>query len=102
MKGGYKISICGLSVFLLIFYSCQTNTSENISDPATQSELQLFSLLNADATGLEFINIIIEDGVINFIDYDYMYNGSGVAIGDLNNDGLPEVYFAGNMTPNQL
>ena len=52
----------------------------------------LFSLLPPKETGINFINGIDEDSAANVLAYEYFYNGGGVAIGDINNDG--EVDFA--------
>lgn len=62
----------------------------------------LFTQLDATNTGIGFENTITEDNNINFYRYQYMYNGGGVAIGDLDNDGLADVYFTGNMVGDKL
>ena len=51
----------------------------------------LFTSLPAKETGIEFNNIITETGSGNVLAYEYFYNGAGVAVGDINNDGLPKV-----------
>ena len=63
----------------------------------------LFSLLSATETGVNFANELPEDDPnFNIIQYLYYYNGGGVAVGDLNNDGLPDLYFTSNRAKNQL
>jgi len=62
----------------------------------------LFSLHTSDKTGITFSNPIIENEQINILTYEYFHNGGGVAIGDVNNDGLSDIYFTGNLAPNQL
>lgn len=63
----------------------------------------LFVLRSPRATGLEFINAIQEDdSSFNLVDYYYVYNGAGVAVGDVNGDSLPDVYFTGNMVSSRL
>lgn len=61
-----------------------------------------FSEMSASKTGLRFTNQITETEQNNILTYEYLYNGGGVATGDLNNDGLPDVYLSGNMVPNKL
>lgn len=62
----------------------------------------LFTKLEAATTGVLFQNEIVEDGRTNMLTYEYLYNGGGVAMGDFNNDGLPDLYFTGSMAPNKL
>jgi len=59
-------------------------------------------LLSAQETGISFSNTVSESEALNILSYEYFYNGGGVAVGDINNDGLPDLFFTGNMRPNQL
>lgn len=63
---------------------------------------RLFSLLSGNETGIKFKNTLHEDERANVLNYIYFYNGGGVAIGDINNDGLADVLFTGNMVANRL
>ncbi len=63
---------------------------------------KLFTLLSPDRTGITFSNPIIENEQINILTYEYFHNGGGVAIGDVNNDGLSDIYFTGNLASNRL
>jgi hypothetical protein len=63
---------------------------------------KLFRKLDAGKTGIRFNNKITENDSVNILDLEYVYNGGGVAIADFNNDSLPDVFFTGNMVPNQL
>jgi hypothetical protein len=65
-------------------------------------EKTLFTLLEADNTGIDFVNKVEDTDTLNILDYLYYYNGGGVAIGDINNDGLPDIYFSSNMHSNRL
>ncbi|RMF27923.1 MAG: RNA-binding protein, partial [Bacteroidetes bacterium] len=62
----------------------------------------LFRLVPPDDSGVEFRNVIQEDEFFNILNYEYLYNGGGVAIGDFNNDGWQDLYFTGNMVGNRL
>ena len=62
----------------------------------------LFELLRPEATGVTFVNELPEDPEFNVIDYLNYYNGGGVAVGDVDNNGLPDLYFTSNLGPNRL
>lgn len=61
-----------------------------------------FTLLDPDDTGIHFSNRISENDTMNILSFEYVYNGGGVALGDVNNDSLVDVYFSGNMVDNKL
>lgn len=62
----------------------------------------LFEKLEANQTGIQFFNKVENTEDFNIFSYRNFYNGGGVSIGDLNNDGLPEVFLTSNMGDNQL
>ena len=63
---------------------------------------KLFDILTDKTTGIDFINDLSENYTVNWWRYSYIYNGGGVCIGDVNNDGLQDLYFTGNIAPNSL
>ncbi|QDK80349.1 RNA-binding protein [Spirosoma sp. KCTC 42546] len=80
--------------------SCQDSSSDEHSN-ATDTPV-LFTSLSPEQTGVTFSNNLTEGLNTNVLMYEYFYNGGGVAIGDLNGDGLEDIFFSGNMVPNQL
>ncbi|MBC7849036.1 MAG: VCBS repeat-containing protein, partial [Chitinophagaceae bacterium] len=62
----------------------------------------LFEQLPASSTGISFNNIVTENDSINPMDMEFLYNGGGVAVGDFNNDSLPDLYFTASQLSNKL
>ncbi|MBO0933285.1 VCBS repeat-containing protein [Fibrella aquatilis] len=67
-----------------------------------QTAPTLFTALDAADTHVTFANTVTETADQNILAYEYMYNGGGVATGDLNNDGLADIYLSGNQVDNKL
>ena len=102
-----KIKGLGWLIFLALFSAhCSTNDIEQENAASRNSSAtqytRLFDLVPPETSGVTFRNVLTEDADINLWNFNYLYNGSGVAIGDLNNDGLPDIYFTGNMVANAL
>lgn len=62
----------------------------------------LFTEVSTARSGVAFVNRLSESPDFNVIKYGYFYNGGGVAAGDLNNDGYPDLFFTGNLVDNQV
>ncbi len=75
---------------------------QSCTTAVVKSKPTLFTLLPADSTGIHFVNEIVEDENFNPLQYENSYNGGGVAIGDVNNDGLEDVYLSSNRKGNKL
>ncbi len=82
-----------ISLVLILFLGCG-------DEP--RSEDQLFTLLDKARTGVDFENIVVPEDDFNIIDYLYFYDGGGVAIGDINNDRLPDLFLTGNQVSDRL
>ncbi|WPP50710.1 VCBS repeat-containing protein [Catalinimonas niigatensis] len=90
------LQILSFSIITLVFgtFSCQ-------SDHAKEKDI-LFTKLSSQDTGVNFINLNEENEIQNIIANDYFYNGGGVALGDINNDGLVDIYLSANQGQNKL
>lgn len=67
-----------------------------------EKEKTLFHLMDASDTHVRFNNRLTSNDTLNILDFEYMFNGGGVGIGDINNDGLQDMYFTGNQVSGQL
>ena len=66
------------------------------------TETKLFIPVATEVSGVTFANSITVGDSLSVLDFEYLYNGGGVAIGDINNDGLQDIYFTGNMATSRL
>ncbi|MGO4918512.1 VCBS repeat-containing protein [Maribacter spongiicola] len=86
-----------------LFYCCSLLLLCCKSDPkVAEVNSTLFTLLKSEETGIDFNNIVKDDTDKNIFAYANFYGGAGVGVGDFNNDGLEDVFFAGNMVPDKL
>lgn len=81
-----------------LLFSCESKEETKANENITT----LFTLLTPEETGIDFFNKIVNQKDFNIFKYRNFYNGGGVAIGDINNDGLPDIYMTANMGPNKL
>ena len=90
-------------LFILLRLLCITILCTTISCKRKNTEGNtLFQRLDPSETNINFSNNLSYDAKFNIYTYRNFYNGGGVAIGDVNNDGLADVFFTGNMVPNKL
>ncbi len=73
-------------------------------DPVSTDQQPIYTKLDSKKTGIKFSNDLVPNVATkeNLLDFDYFYNGAGVGIGDINNDGYPDLFFAGNQSENKL
>lgn len=69
---------------------------------STENDQKLFSKLRSDVSGIDFNNRIETNDSIHILNYEYLYNGGGVSVGNLNGDLLPDVVFSGNLVPSEI
>ena len=85
----------GVIIFCLSIISCNTKKLDSFTG-------KLFTLQDSTVTGVHFDNSIRETTEENLFTFNYIYNGAGVGIIDVNNDGLQDIYFTGNQVPDKL
>ena len=67
-----------------------------------KKKVTLFNEILSEETGINFQNTVVQNGDNNVLNYPYYFNGGGVAVGDINNDGWEDIYFSGNQVSNKL
>ncbi len=87
--------LCAVAFFL---NACNNKNKINENDDTPQ----LFQLMNSTQTGINFINTVKDSANFNIFNFRNFYNGGGVGIGDINNDGLPDIFFTSNQGENKL
>lgn len=88
----------------LLFFACSEGNNSNNESTITDTvvEKQGFKLVDPEISGIDFANKFEETEERNYYNFEYIYNGGGVAIGDINNDGLQDLYLTGNATSDKL
>jgi enediyne biosynthesis protein E4 len=94
MKGqSYIKSLSKICCFLPLFavmVACNKNDTKQ------------FDLVKSSESGIDFVNKVVNSDDANILDYLYFYNGSGVSVGDINNDSLPDLFFTSNQQKDAL
>lgn len=92
----YRLTV--FPAILLLLAGC-SNSDKKEAD----SSSPVFKKISSSQSGITFNNLVDENYTKNYFDkFAYVYNGAGVAVGDINNDGLQDIYFTGNEVPNKL
>lgn len=81
-------------------FSCENDSKKE--DTPQPENTKLFSLISPEKSHVKFNNALVETYEFNFLNYPYIYIGGGVAVGDINNDGLDDIYFTSNQNSNKL
>ena len=90
-----------IAFILILLGSCQKD-KEKAASIKKDTTNTLFTLINKETSGFDFVNQIKNRNDFNIFEYRNFYNGGGVAIGDINNDGLSDIYMTANMGENKL
>ncbi|MFD1314102.1 VCBS repeat-containing protein [Namhaeicola litoreus] len=80
-----------LCILVFLFLSCQNKEQNN-----------LFEEIEGQDLGIDFVNRVNDSEELSILDYLYFYNGGGVSVGDINNDGLTDIFFVSNLEENKL
>ncbi|MFK8163035.1 MAG: FG-GAP repeat domain-containing protein, partial [Lewinella sp.] len=91
-----------LCAVLLALSACTPDVTTPGADYPTWDGQTLFEPVAPATTGIDFANTLAYDEEFNIYKYRNFYNGGGVAIGDVNKDGLTDIYFSGNRVSNRL
>ncbi|MFD2724905.1 VCBS repeat-containing protein [Hyunsoonleella rubra] len=98
-RKGFCAFKMGLSVLLLwSAFGC----SDEVEKPFDDGKNTKFTAIPASHSNIHFENKVEETPEFNFLNYSYIYNGGGVGVGDINNDGLEDIYFTSNQKSNKL
>ena len=90
---------------VLATFGCKndTNSVETTNrDESSETESVIFTKHGSETTGIKFSNVLTESDTLNYFTYPYLYMGGGIATGDINNDGLNDLFFTGNIVENKL
>lgn len=100
MSAGLVVCVAA-SLLVICLLSCKQDTATPVMQAEATSPIAL-QRLSAEETGIDFNNILNDEGNLNVFVWNFLYTGAGVAVGDINNDGLPDIFFGGNTVPDRL
>lgn len=89
-----------LVIMCAIAHGCAESVPEQ--EPLAPTGPPLFEVIGSEVTGIDFVNVLVENEDLNILQYEYLFNGGGVAAGDINNDGLIDLYFVSNNGTDKL
>ena len=87
---------------ILLGTGCSDRPTQEKNASQKRPTHTFFQLLDSSQTGVNFVNAVTDGNEFNVLTYRNFYNGGGVAIGDINNDNLPDLYFTSNLATNKL
>jgi hypothetical protein len=90
-----------VSSILLLSFGCDSKKSSSL-ERAEVKTYKGFEKVEYANSGLKFMNVLKQDLSFNFLNYPYIYSGAGLAVGDIDNDGLDDIYLVSNFESNKL
>lgn len=87
---------------ILVILTISLSSCSKENNGSAEKTTALFNSISPEISGLRFSNTLHPKKDLNIIEYLYYYNGGGVALGDINNDGLDDIYFTANQSPDKL
>ncbi len=90
------------AILLFLTIACLISCRTEKKSSFQQTAETLFRYLDSSKTGIQFSNDLKENGTFNYLFYQSIYNGAGVGVADLDNDGLEDIFFAGNQVNDRL
>ena len=91
-----------LSIISILFLLASSCGKKSDSVSSNQTETKIYTKLSAEDTGVDFVNKLYETVKLNYYQFQYLYMGCGVAVGDVNKDGLDDIYFSATQFSNKL
>lgn len=102
IRAAYLFTMIPNTMSLSVLYRVLLLSFAAVAIGGCSQEEKMFELRFPVDTGITFQNKLTSNDSINLLNFEYFYNGGGVAVGDVNNDGLQDVYFTGNMVSGKL
>lgn len=103
-KANFLIPLVSFLITSTLFLSCSEKTEPKIIAKSNATDTILFQKISSEQSHITFSNNLKEniDTFDNVFNFDYFYNGAGVGVEDINNDGLLDIFFSGNQVENKL